>query len=347
MQASRYSPPQDSFSMKPDSGALAITLLLTLWRRLRCPKCRQPHTPCCCQLQTRNPAAYHIFAPSSWYSVPARIHERCREYSISWAIRAYKLVCLPGVTLEKDQETWLLACNSAWFWGACYSAIPCRLGCSFMTWYFYRELTFEALVRGGGFVNKRLSNFGIRKIVLPRFLTVNGDQGFFSKKPEDDIRSWAWKVWSLCEHSWRYCRRTQPLVRAGLNHSARSWQKLKDRPLSCYSASQSGRMSAGRWQWIVSAWCRGNNIAMTRTLRWRATPGRWQLSPGGRDASLPRWWWSQQGPGHQYWPWLVCNELSLWLNWRWQGLSYNCLPSNLSKLVDQWQNPLTNLSSNR
>ena len=114
---------------------------------------------------------------------------------------------------------------------------------------------------------------------------------------------------------------------------------LKDRPPSCYSASQSGRLSAGRRQWIVSAWCRGNSIVMTRTSRWRATPGRWRLSPGGRDASLPRRWWPQQGPGRRWWPWLVCNEPSLWANRRWRGLSCNCFPSNPSKLVDQWQNP--------
>ena len=44
MQAPRYFSPQGSLSTKLDSKALAISLLLTPWHRLHCPKCRQPHT---------------------------------------------------------------------------------------------------------------------------------------------------------------------------------------------------------------------------------------------------------------------------------------------------------------
>ena len=43
------------------------------------------------------------------------INEKCYEFSISWAIRAYKFVYLLDVTLEKNKETWLLAYNSAYF----------------------------------------------------------------------------------------------------------------------------------------------------------------------------------------------------------------------------------------
>ena len=84
MQVLRYLLPQDSLSTKPDSRALAIALLLTLWHRPRCLKCHQPYTPC--RRQPRIPVAYHSLAPSSWYPVPAGIHERRRESSISWAI---------------------------------------------------------------------------------------------------------------------------------------------------------------------------------------------------------------------------------------------------------------------
>ena len=84
---------------------------------------------------------------------------------------------------------------------------------------------------------------------------------------------------------------------------------------------------------------------MTRTLRWKATPGWSRLSPRGRDVSLPRRWWSQQGLWRWWCPWLARNEPSLWADWQWRGLSHNCLPSNPLKLIDQWQNLLINLSS--
>ena len=213
MQAPRYSPPQGSLSTRPDSRALAADLLLTLWHRPRCPECHQPHTPCHRrQPWTRNPAAYHSLAPSSWYPVPAGICERRRESSISWAIQACKLVCLPGVTLEKDRETWLLACNSAWFWGACYSARPFRLGYSFVAWHLYCGLAFEVFGCGKGSASTRSSILGAWRIVLPRFSILSGDQGFLCKKPEDNIRSWDQKAYSRCWHFWRCCRQTQPLV---------------------------------------------------------------------------------------------------------------------------------------
>ena len=112
MQAPRYSPPQGSLSTRPDSRAL-IAVLLTPWHRPRCLKCHQPRTCYCSQPQTQNLAAYYSLVSSLWYFVPAGIREKRRESSISWVIRACKLVCLLGVILKKDQETWLPACNSA------------------------------------------------------------------------------------------------------------------------------------------------------------------------------------------------------------------------------------------
>ena len=130
MQAPRYSSPQNSLSTRPDSRALTADLLLTLWHRSRCPKFHQSHT--LYRRQPQIPAAYHSLALSSWYLVPAAIHEKRRKSSISWVIQAYKLVCLPGIILEKNQETWLQACNFAWFWDVCYSARLCRLDRSFV-----------------------------------------------------------------------------------------------------------------------------------------------------------------------------------------------------------------------
>ena len=173
IQAPRYSPPQDNLSTKPDSRALAIALLLTLWRRPRCPKCHQPHT--ICRRQPQIPATYHSLALSSWYSIPVMIYKRHRESSISSTIWACKLVCLLGVTLEKNQETWLPACNFAWFWGACYSAKPCRLQRRFVAWHFYCGLTYEVLGRGGGFAATQSSTLGAQRIVLPRFSILSGD----------------------------------------------------------------------------------------------------------------------------------------------------------------------------
>ena len=113
MQAPRYSLPQGSLFTRLGSRTLAADLLLTPWHRLHCLKCHRPHTPCCCQPQTQNLAAYHSPTPSLWYLVPAGICERCRESSTFCAIRVYKLVCLPDAILEKDWETWLSACDSA------------------------------------------------------------------------------------------------------------------------------------------------------------------------------------------------------------------------------------------
>ena len=98
--------------MRSDSRAL-VAVLLTPWHRPRYSEYHQPHSPCCRQFQIL--AIYHSLAPFLWYLVPAIIHERHCESSISWAIQAYKFVCLSGITLEKDQETWLPTCNFAWF----------------------------------------------------------------------------------------------------------------------------------------------------------------------------------------------------------------------------------------
>ena len=46
----------------------------------------------------------HLLAPFLWYFVPVGIHERHCESSISWAIQAYKLICLLGVILEKTEK---------------------------------------------------------------------------------------------------------------------------------------------------------------------------------------------------------------------------------------------------
>ena len=111
-QAPRYFFSQDSFSTKPDSRAL-VAVLLTPWPRPRCFKCLQPRTLYYCQPRTRYLAVYHSLAPSLWYFVPAKIHEKRCESSISWAIWACKLVYLLNVILKKDQETWLPICDSA------------------------------------------------------------------------------------------------------------------------------------------------------------------------------------------------------------------------------------------
>ena len=195
MWAPKYSPPQGSLFTRPDSKVLVVSLL-TLWHRPCCPKCHRPHTPCCCQPWI--PAACHSLASSLWYPVPEVIHERCCESSISWAIQACKLICLLGIILEKDQETWLPACNSAWFWGACYSARPCRLGHSFVTWHFYCGLAFEILGRGEVSASTRSSTLGARRIILPRFSILSKDQGLPHRKRKDNIRNWAQKGCSWC-----------------------------------------------------------------------------------------------------------------------------------------------------
>ena len=190
MQALKYSPPQGSFFTRPDSKAL-IAVLLTPWHRPRCPECHWPHTLCCRQPQIL--AAYHLLTLFLWYPVPATIHERCRESSISWAIWACKLVCLPGVTLEKNQETWLPTCDFAWFWGIYYSAKPSHPVHSFGAWPSCLGSVSEALIHDVGSVGKRLSILGARRIVLLRFLILSGDQDLLHRKREDGIRSWAWR----------------------------------------------------------------------------------------------------------------------------------------------------------
>ena len=134
IQALRYFPPQSSLFTWPDNKALIVSLL-TPWHRPRYLKCHLPHTFYYCQPWIS--VANHLLATSLWFSVLAVIHERRCEFSICWAIWAYKFVCLPGVTLEKDGETWLPACNSAWFWGAYYLARPYCLGHSFVAWHLY------------------------------------------------------------------------------------------------------------------------------------------------------------------------------------------------------------------
>ena len=112
MQAPKYSLSQSSFSTKSNSRVL-VAVLLTPWYKPRYFECLQPCTPYCYQPQIWNPATYHLFAPSLWYFVSARIHERCHKSFISWAIWACKFICLLGIILKKDSKTWLPACNSA------------------------------------------------------------------------------------------------------------------------------------------------------------------------------------------------------------------------------------------
>ena len=193
MQALRYSLPQGSLSTRPDSRAL-VAVLLTPWHRSCCPKCHWPHTPC--RHQPQIPAAYHLIAPSLWYPVLAAINERCCESSIFWAIRACKLVCLLDVTLEKNRETWFLTCDFAWFWGICYSAKSYHLVYSFWAWPPCNGPVSKTFVYGVGSVGKWSSTLGAWRIVLPRFLILSKDQDLLCKKPKDDIRSWAQKMWS-------------------------------------------------------------------------------------------------------------------------------------------------------
>ena len=198
MQAPKYSILQSSLSTRLDSRAVAADLLWTLWHRLRCLKYYHPCIFHCCQSQTQNSAAYHSLAPSFWYIVPVWICEKHCEPFIFWVIWVCKLVCLPGVTLEKDRETWLPACNFVWFWGACYSASPCHFGRSFVAWYLYHWLASEAFVRGRGSAGRRSSIFKVWRIFLPRILTLSEDWDLLCKKSKDDIRSWAWKTCSQC-----------------------------------------------------------------------------------------------------------------------------------------------------
>ena len=58
---------------------------------------------------------YYSLATSLWFFIPVGIREKRCEFLISWVIQTYKLVCLLDVIFKKDQETWLLACNSAQF----------------------------------------------------------------------------------------------------------------------------------------------------------------------------------------------------------------------------------------
>ena len=175
-------------------------------------------------------------------------------------------------------------------------------------------------------------------MVLLRFLILSGDLGLFYKKPEGDICNWAQKACGRCWHFWQCYRQTPPWEEAMPNHSTWSWQRLKDKLLLYYFAFWSDRLSVGGRQWRVFIWCQENSIAMTRTSRWKETPGRWWSSLRGRDASSLRWWWSLQGLGHWWWPWLAYNEPSAWASRRWQGLSHSCLPSSPSKLANPWQN---------
>ena len=152
IHAPRYCFSQDCLSIRSDSRALAAGLLLTLWHRLRYFEYHQFCIPCHCQPQIL--AAYHSLTFCLWYPVPVVIYERHCKSSIFWAIWACKLVCLLDVTLKKNQKSWLLTCNSAWFWGICYLAKLSHLVHSFGAWFPYCGPVSEALVHGAGFASK-------------------------------------------------------------------------------------------------------------------------------------------------------------------------------------------------
>ena len=187
MQVPKYSPPQSSLSTRSDRRVLAANLLLTPWHGPRCSKCHQSHISYRRQPWNRNPAAYHSPTPFLWYFVLAVIHERRRKSSIFWAIWACKLVCLLDLILEKDRETWLPTCNSAWFWGIGYLAKLSHPLNSFRAWPPCLGSIFKALVHGVGFASKRSSTLKARRIVLPRFLILSKDQDLPYRKRKDGI----------------------------------------------------------------------------------------------------------------------------------------------------------------
>ena len=166
IQAPRYFFLQGSLFTRLDNRPLAANLLLTFWHKPRCFKCYQPYTLCYCQLWTWNLAAYHSLAPFLWYLIPARIHKRCCEIFISWAIWACKLDCLSGKIFKKDQKTWLPTCNFAWFWSTYYSARHCCLKHSFEAWQFYYGLAFKVFERAGGSASTRSSALGAWRIIF-------------------------------------------------------------------------------------------------------------------------------------------------------------------------------------
>ena len=178
----------------------------------------------------------------------SKICEKCCESSIFWAIWAYKLVCLLDVTLKKDQKTWLLVYDSAWFWGACYSARLYQLRRSFVVWHLYWGLAFEILRRGRGFAGIWSLVFGAQRIVLLQFSILSGDQDLFYGKRKDNIHNWAQKVYSRRWYSWRCCRQTLPWKKILSSHSAQSWWRLGDKFPSYYSISPFGRPSVNKKQ---------------------------------------------------------------------------------------------------
>ena len=133
---------------------------------------------------------YHLFAPSLWYLIPIIICERCHKFFISWAIWNYKLVYPLGVTLEKDQETWLPDCNSTFFWVAYFLIRLCCLKHSFGAWYLCCGLASKAFVYDKDSVGIQLLIIRIRKKILLQNLTLNRDWDFFCKKPEHIIHNW-------------------------------------------------------------------------------------------------------------------------------------------------------------
>ena len=150
---------------------MITALLLILFHRLCCLKYCQIHTFYYCQLQNQNPVIYYLLITFLWYLILVVIHEKYCESSFFWVIRAYKLVYLLGITLKKDQKSWLLACNSAEFWGICYSARLYYLEYSFEAKYLYCGLVLKAFRRIRGSAGKQSSILGVWRIVFLLFLT--------------------------------------------------------------------------------------------------------------------------------------------------------------------------------
>ena len=110
-----------------------------------------------------------------WYFILIEIYKKHCEFSICWAIWAYKLVCPLGITLKKNQKTWLIVCNSALFLSACYSAGPYCLGYSFEAWLFYYKFVSEAFVCGQDSIDKQLSALRAWRKSLLQFLILSED----------------------------------------------------------------------------------------------------------------------------------------------------------------------------
>ena len=112
--------------MKPNNIDLVGDLILTLLHRPCCPKLPLPCIPRYCH-QRLVSSRSHLLAPSLWYLIPAMIHGKHHEFSISVkalaCILAFRQDGAPGTA----QKTLLETSNYAWSWYICYSIkLSCR-----------------------------------------------------------------------------------------------------------------------------------------------------------------------------------------------------------------------------